>query len=78
MEAVTFLEILDRHEFGDVTVGDVVHTLDTFQELVAVLHYHQFLATDQALLIVKYLGPDAGVVTVRALVGAAKNHRVVF
>ncbi len=78
MKAVTFLEILDGQEFGHITVGDIIHTLDIFHELIAVLHDHQFLATDQTLLIIKHLGADAGVVTVRALVGATKHHGIVF
>ena len=65
---------MDALEAGYVPVGNEIRPFKALAELVAVLHYHEFVAAHQLFFVVLHLRPDARVVAVSPLVGAAEDH----
>ena len=78
IQAVALLVVADRDKLCHVSVGDVVHPRDILDELVAILHYHQFLAFHQPVLVKEDLVADACIVAVGPFVGAAEDYRVIL
>ena len=78
MKPVPFFIILDGHQLCHVSVGDVVHGLGITDELVAILHYHQFLAAHELFLVVEDLGTYSCIIPVGPLVGPAQDDRIIF
>ena len=78
MQAVTVLEVADAHQLCHVAVRYVIHPLHIVHELIAVLHYHQFVAPNQAFFLVLYLCADAQIVAYRPLVRAAEYYGIVL
>ena len=77
MQPVAFLESRNLHQLSDITVGNVVNTLDPLQKLVTVLHHHHFVSATELLLFREDRGTDAVVVTVCPLVRTAEDHSVI-
>ena len=51
MQTVTFLKLRYLLKLCDVTVGYIIHILDTVKELVAVLYDHQLVIPDESFLL---------------------------
>ena len=64
---------MDALEAGYVAVGYEIRPFKALAELVAVLHYHEFVASNQLFFVVLHLRPDARVVAVGPLVRAAQH-----
>ena len=68
MKTVAVFVIAYALKYGNVSVGNVVRTLEPLAELVSVFNYHEFVAADKLLFAELDLGADAGVVAVGPLV----------
>ena len=78
MQSISVFVMVYGQEVYDVAVRDVVHIFHIFDELVAVLHDHEFVAAHEPLLLVLDLASDACVVPVRAFVRPAQNDGLVL
>ena len=78
MKAVALLVMRKTHKLRHVAVGyEEGWIIDVFQELVAILHHHQLVATVQLLLAVKNCRADASIVAVGPFVGTAQHNHLV-
>ena len=52
MEAITLFKLRYLLEYGYISVGDIVHTLDVIKELVTVLDNHQLVTSDESVFLI--------------------------
>ena len=78
MQPVSFLIVRNLKQFGYVSVGDIVQSLDFFAKLITVLDYHQFVSPHQSLFLELYSRPDPQIVFYCPLVGTAQNDRLIL
>ena len=65
-------------KLGYVTVCDIVHSLDAFEKLIAVLYNHQLVIAHKPLLLELYGRTYAQVVFDGPPVGTAQDHSLIF
>ena len=65
-------------EFYDVAIGNIIYALHVIQELITVLHDHQFIVADQTLFFILDSRADTGIVPDCPLVGTAQDDGFVF
>ena len=78
MQTVTFLKLRYLLKLCNVTVGYIIHILDTVKELVAVLYDHQLVIPDESFLLELHCRTYAQIIFYRASVGPAEYHRLIF
>ena len=78
MQSVSFLIVRNLQQFGYVSVGNIVQSLDFFAKLITVLDYHQFVSPHQSLFLELYSRPDTQIVFYGPLVGTAQNDRLIL
>ena len=51
MQSVSVLKLRDLDKLGDITIGNIVHTLHIIQELIAVLNNHELIISHKPLFL---------------------------
>ena len=74
MQPVTLFISGNTLKHGYISVGDIVHILQIFHKLVAVLHYHQPVTPHETFLLELDRRPDSEIVFYGASVRPADDH----
>ena len=78
MQPVPLLELRYLLQLRYISIGYIVQSLDTLQELIAVLYNHQFIVTHQTFLPELHCRSDTQIVLYRPLVRTAENDSLIL
>ena len=78
MQPVAFLISRNLQKFGNITVCNIIHSLQILAKLIAIFHNHQFIPPHKPLFLKLHHRAHAHIVFYCTFVRTAENHSIIL